>query len=201
MKKIIIILAVSLLTLPGIKIQAQDVQARLDEAAISYKSEDLQDARFSLQEALNEINQVVGAEILEALPSEMNGMSKVDDEDNVTGANMGVAGLYVHRSYKGDSRDASIEILSDSPMMAGINTILTMPGFMTSDPNQKRIKVSKHKALLTRSTDDEGNVSYEVQVPFSSSMMTFQCSGVDDENEVVEMVNAIGVDRILEISE
>ena len=131
----------------------------------------------------------------------MNGMSKVDDEDNVTGANMGVAGLYVHRSYKGNSRDASIEILSDSPMMAGINTILTMPGFMTSDPNQKRIKVSKHKALLTRSTDDEGKVSYEVQVPFSSSMMTFQCSGVDDENEVVEMANAIGVDRILEISE
>ena len=59
MKKIIIILAVSLLTLPGIIIQAQDVQARLDEAAISYKSADLQDARFSLQEALNEINQVV----------------------------------------------------------------------------------------------------------------------------------------------
>ncbi len=77
-----------------------------------------------------------------------------------------------------------------------------IPGVsVNSDPNQKRIKVSKHKALLTRSTDDEGKVSYEVQVPFSSSMMTFQCSGVDDENEVVEMANAIEVDRILEIAE
>ncbi len=201
MKRIIFIFAVSALVLPGFLIQAQDAQARLDEAFASYHREDLENARFSLQEALNEINRAIGTKILEALPSEMNGMSKVDEGDDVTGANLGFAGLFVHRSYKGDSRDASIEIISDSPMLAGINIILTMPGFMTSDPNQKRIKISNYKALLTRNTDGEGKVSYDVQVPFKSSLLTFQCSGIEDEDEVVEMVNMIPVDMIVEITE
>jgi hypothetical protein len=91
--------------------------------------------------------------------------------------------------------------VSDSPMLAGINTLLAMPGFMTSDSNQKRKKISNYKALMTRNADEEGRVSYDVQVPLSSSLLTFQCSGFEDENEVLKMANAIPVDKILSISE
>ena len=184
---------------PGLK--AQDVQSRLDEAADSYGKKDLENTRFSLQEALNEINQAIGKEILAVLPSELNGMSKVEDGDNVTGVNVGFAGLFVHRSYKDESHEADIDLMSDSPMLAGINAVLAMPGFMTSDPNQKRIKISNYKALLTRNTDEEGHVSYDVQVPLSGTLLTFQCSGFEDENEVVKMAGTIPVDKILSISE
>jgi hypothetical protein len=201
MKKILLVSAILAVFLPGTGLKAQDVQSRLDEALMSYRQEDLDNARFSLQEALNEINRVVGKEILAVLPSELNGMSKVEDADDVTGVNTGFAGLFVHRSYKDETREASVDLISDSPMLTGINTILAMPGFMTSDPNQKRIKVGNYKALMTRSTSEEGPVSYDVQIPLSSSLLTFQCSGFDDENEVVKMVNTIPVDKILSISE
>lgn len=200
MKKKLIILIVVFFVIPGTFIQAQDVTASLDEALSSYKSDNLEDARFALQGALREINQAIGKEILAILPDEMNGMSKVEAGDDVTGINTGFAGLFISRAYTAEDRDASIEIVSDSPLLAGINTILAMPGFMTSDENQKRIKIEGYKALLTRNTDNEGVVSYDLQMPFSGSLLTFQCTGIEDENEVIGMVNRIPVDEIVTIA-
>jgi len=200
MKKKLIILTVAFFAIPGIFIQAQEVTASLDEALSSYKSDNLEDTRFALQGALREINQAIGREILAILPDEMNGMSKVEAGDDVTGVNTGFAGLFISRAYTAEGRDASIEIVSDSPLLAGINTILAMPGFMTSDENQKRIKIEGYKALLTRNTDNEGMVSYDLQMPFSGSLLTFQCTGIEDENEVIGMANRIPVDEIVSIA-
>ena len=200
MKKKLIILIVVFFVIPGTFMQAQEVTPSLDEALSSYKSDNLEDARFALQGALREINQAIGKEILAILPDEMNGMSKVEAGDDVTGINTGFAGLFISRAYTAEDRDASIEIVSDSPLLAGINTILAMPGFMTSDENQKRIKIEGYKALLTRNTDNEGMVSYDLQMPFSGSLLTFQCTGIEDENEVIGMVNRIPVDEIVTIA-
>ena len=200
MKKIQILITIAALTIPGTFISAQEVTASLDEALSSYKSDNLEDARFALQEALNGINQAIGKEILAILPDEMNGMSKVETGDNVTGVNTGFAGLFISRSYSAEDKNASIEIMSDSPLLAGINTILAMPGFMTGDENQKRIKVEGYKALLTRNSDSEGRVSYDLQMPFSGSLLTFQCAGIEDENEVIGMANRIPVDEIVAIT-
>lgn len=200
MKKIQIFLTAALITIAGARVEAQEVTANLDEALSSYHSDKLEDARFALQGALNGINQAIGKEILAILPEEMNGMPKEETGDDVTGINTGFAGLFISRSYTAEGRNASIEIVSDSPLLAGINTILAMPGFMTSDENQKRIKIEGYKALLTRNTDGEGLVSYDLQMPFSGSLLTFQCAGIEDENEVIGMANRIPVDDIVAIA-
>lgn len=200
MKKLLFLITFTVLTIPGAIITAQEVTAGLDEALTSYRSDDLDNARFALQGALNGINQAIGREILALLPDEMNGMSKVEAGDDVTGVNTGFAGLFISRYYTGEDRNASIEIVSDSPLLAGINTILAMPGFMTADENQKRIKIEGYKVLLTRNTDSNGMVSYDLQMPFSGSLLTFQCSGIDDENEVIDMAGRIPVDKIVAIA-
>jgi hypothetical protein len=200
MKKIRILIIIAVFTIPGTLISAQEVTASLDEALSSYKSDNLEDARFALQGALTGINQAIGKEILATLPDEMNGMPKVETGDDVTGVNTGFAGLFISRSYSAEDRNASISIMSDSPLLAGINTILAMPGFMTGDENQKRIKIEGYKALLTRNTDSEGKVSYDLQMPFSGSLLTFQCAGFEDENEVIGMASSIPVDKIVTIA-
>jgi hypothetical protein len=200
MKKIQFLLIIALFGIPDAFISAQEVTTTLDEALSSYKSDNLEDARFALQGALNGINQAIGKEILAILPDEMNGMSKVETGDDVTGINIGFAGLFISRSYTAEDRNASIEIVSDSPLLAGINTILAMPGFLTTDENQKRIKIEGYKALLTRNTDGEGMVSYDLQMPFSGSLLTLQCDGIEDENEVITMAKKIPVDEIITIA-
>jgi hypothetical protein len=201
MKKILFTFTVILTLSSGIQLYSQDIQANLDAARSSYQSGDLENARFALQEALNFINQAIGQEILGMLPESIGGMAKTEGGDNVTGTGMGFAGLFVSRTYTGDNKNSSVEIVGDSPMMAGINALLAMPAFMSSDPNQKRIKISSHKALLTKSTDDQGIVSYDIQLPYTNSLLTFKCTGVASENEVVAMASSLPVDKIAKMAE
>ena len=202
MKKILLIVTVTLIIISGIQVKAQDVQANIDEARSSYQSGNLENARFALQQALNSINQEIAGEILALLPSEMGNMPMVEGSDDVSGSSYGYAGLYVSRSYARDTTaSSSIEIVSDSPLLAGINALLAMPAIAYSDPNQKQIKINNYKAMLTKSGDDQGIVSYDIQLPFSSSLLTFQCTGIQDENEVIGMANTIPVDKIVKLTQ
>jgi hypothetical protein len=179
---------------------SQEVDQQLNTARSSYTSGDLENTRFALQEALNGVNQAIGNEILTQLPATLGSMKANMAADNVSGANTGISGLYVHRAYQAEKQDATFEIIGDSPLLAGINSLLTMSAFVSSDPNQKRIKVDNYKALLTRSEDEEGKVSYSIQLPFGSSLLTFNCNGISSENEVIALVNSLPVSEIIEIA-
>lgn len=181
------------------ELKAQDVASNLGTAESSYKSGDLENTRFALQEALNGVNQAIGNEILGLLPSGMGGMSVVEGSDDVTGVNTGFAGLFVSRNYSAENKSASFQIVSDSPLLAGVNTLLTMSAFMSSDPNQKRIKVDGYKALLTKEEGETGG--YNLQLPFSSSLLTFECDGITTEEEMMQLVEALPVAEIVKVAE
>lgn len=199
MKTIITTLMISCVFIAGLL--AQDVSVQLDEARSAYKSGDLQGTRFALQQAINEIDKAIGAEILKILPSKLENMTMVQSEDNVTAASMGYAGLYVNRNYKADeNKTASIQIISDSPFLSGINALLTMPMF-GSDPNQKRIRVGSYRALLQRSQDEGGNVTWDIQIPFGSNLLTFNCKGIESEKAVTDLANLIPVDQIAKLAQ
>ncbi|MCB0805058.1 MAG: hypothetical protein KDC05_04615 [Bacteroidales bacterium] len=200
MKKGIIILLTGLLFATA-GLQSQDLQARLDEAESSYNSGDLENARFALQEALNEINKAIGNDILAILPDELGGIPKVENSDNVTGTNMGFAGLYVNRDFQAEGKDANFQIISDSPLLSSISSMLSLSVFMAADPNQKRIKVDGYKALMTRSENEDGSTySWDVSLPFGDSMITLQCHGIEDGKTVEKIMNDIPVARIIEIA-
>ena len=185
----------------GLGLQAQEVPGLLDEARSEYKAGNLENARFALQQALNGINQAIGRDILALMPEKLGGMPKVAEEDDVTGVNVGFAGLFVSRNYRSETSDASVEIVSDSPLLGSIGMLLSMPTFLNSDPNQKRIKVDGQKALLTKSTSEEGPVSYDVQLVFGSSLFTFRTNGVENEDDVISMLNKIPVREIIEVAQ
>ncbi|MBP6977803.1 MAG: hypothetical protein PHD61_05890 [Bacteroidales bacterium] len=190
-----------ILSLFAIQVHAQDVSGQLNTATASYTSGDLENARFSLQEALNGVNQALGKEILDLLPGTLGGMNAQLDADNVTGTNMGFAGLYVNRDYQKDTiRDASLEIISDSPMLATVNSLLTMSTMFSSDPNQKRIKIGSYKALMTKSESND-IISYDIQMPFGNSMMTFKTNGIADEAEVTGLVNSLPITDIVRLAQ
>ena len=196
-----IFITVLLLMSVMIRLSAQDVTANLSDARSSYNSGELDNARFALQESLNGINQAIGTDTLELLPANLGDMQKVDGSDDVTGTNIGFAGLYVGREYQGENTSASFQIVSDSPLMGSLSSMLSMSIFFAADPNQKRIKIDGYKALLTRSEDDEGVVSYDVQMPFSNSLLTFGTVGVSEENSVTAMLDEMPVSDIVKTAE
>ena len=196
MRTILFSFVMILLMIAG-QVHGQDVNGQLNTATSSYASGDLENARFSLQEALNGVNQAIGEDILNLLPTTLGGMDVIAGNDNVTGTNMGFAGLYVNRDYQKDTiRDASLEIISDSPMLATVNSLLAMSTMFVSDPNQKRIKVGSYKALLNKSEYND-IVTYEIQMPFGNSMMTFKTNGIGDEAEVTGLMNSLPIADIV----
>ena len=186
------------------KAMAQDIDAKLTEAKSSYKSGNLDDSRFALQQALDAVDQAIGKEILAILPGKMGSMVADDKSDNVTGSSAGFGGIYVNREYNAgeDQPSSSVQLITDSPLLTGINAILAMPAMLAgSDPNQKRIKVDGYKALMQRNEGDNGDVSYDVQIPFGNSLLTFHCDGVSNENDVVAMANTIPVSKIAKMAQ
>ena len=180
---------------------AQNISSTLSEARSSYSSGSLDDTRFSLEQALQQIDQAVGKEILKILPSNLMGMDYLEQEDNVVGNNLGFAGLYVDRNYGQGEKNAGIDIIGDSPLMAGINAILAMPNILTQgNQDQKRIKVDGYKSLLQKESEGDGVSTYSVQIPASSTLITLNVRGFN-ETEVISMANMIPVSQIVKLSQ
>ncbi len=179
---------------------AQDVNTQLKEATSAYSSGELQQTRQALQQALQEIDMAIGAEILKLLPKDMDNMQYEESSDNISSA--GFAGLFVTRTYSNADGDqnASIEIITDSPLLAGINAMLALPMFM-GDSNQKKIRVGGYRALLTKNEDEtSGEVSWDVQVPMGSTLLSFNCQGLGEESKVTGMINALELEKIVTLT-
>jgi hypothetical protein len=201
MRKTIYTLALVVLCLLTSNVKAQDATAKLNEADASYSSKNLENTRYALQQALIEINKAVGKDILELLPRTISDLQVVPKEDNVSGA-AGFAGLFVNRTYVLGEKNVKIEIISDSPMLAGLNAMLSMPMIMgNTDPSQKRMKISGYKAMLQKSTSDETNVSYTLQIPLNQALFTLQVKGIPAENDVINMANGLPLDQIAKLAQ
>ncbi len=198
MRKLIYTIALAVLAI--ISAQAQEVTAKLNEAESSYSSGDLENSRFALQQALNDINQAIGKDILALLPAKLNDMACNTKDDNVTGA-AGVAGLNVNRTYGTEGKTAQIEIMSDSPLLTSLNTLLAMPMIMgNSDPNQKRVKVAGYKGMLQKETSDNKD-SYNLQLPINNTLLTLKVTGYPNENDVINMANSLPIDQIAKLAQ
>ena len=185
--------------------EAQEFDKSLASAKASYNSGNLEDARFNLENALREIDAAIGREILKVLPTTLGGMNSDVKNDQVTGMSGGLTGgLYVQRRYgKDQEKSVTLDIISDSPLMAGINAILAMPMIMNSgDSNQKVVKVQGYKSLLTRESDENNQTTgYQVQTPFNSSLLTLDYNGSISEAEVLKLANSLPLEKIINLAQ
>lgn len=177
-------------------LKGQNATAKLSEAETAYTAHNLDDARMALQGALNDINLAIGKKILEILPKEVNKIPYNAQADNVSNAG-GVSGLFVERSYgAAPDKSAKLQIMGDSPLLTSLNALLAMPFGMGSSPNEKRIKISGYKSILKKETGENNAISYHFQIPVNQTLITFDVTGIADENTVISMANALPLDEI-----
>lgn len=178
---------------------AQDFKADIATAKTAYAGGKLADAHFALEQAMQEIDMIVGQEVLKLLPVKIDTLNSNPKEDHVM-ANSGYIGATIHRSY-GLHGGTDIEIISNSPMLAGLNAFLNMPilGGMMRDENTKVVKVQGYKSRLEKQGDNEnGKPNYSLQIPFSSALLTLTVKG-KSESEVLSLANSIPVEQIAKL--
>ncbi|MGN6298216.1 MAG: hypothetical protein ACTHM7_15610 [Ginsengibacter sp.] len=193
MKKYSIFISILFFTL---SVNAQDFSKDIADAKSSYSAGKLADAHFSLEQAIQEIDMIVGKEVLKLFPAKMNDQAAVEKDDQVT-ANVGFVGATVHRSY-GDTTGSQVEIISNSPLIASLNSFLNMPlvGGMMRNSTTKVVKIQGYKSRLEKLGDnDNGKPNYQLQIPFKSALITITANGMD-ENAVMSFANSIPLDKI-----
>jgi len=176
---------------------AQEFENMTNEARTSYRQGDLDAARYALQQAMYEVDMAIGYAVLDILPEKLGNLEYSDEL--VGSINMGFIGLTISRSYDNeDNQSVSVNIIGDSPLLAGVNAILALPVF-GSDPNQKRIRVDGYRGLLNKSENSSGDISWDIQIPFGNSLMTIAFKGINDESAVMEMANTLPIQKIAAI--
>jgi hypothetical protein len=180
-------------------VSAQDFSKNLASAKSAYAGGKLEDARFAMQQMMNDIDIVVGKEIVKLLPTKMDAMNANVKTDNVT-ANTGIAGVMIHRDYGTGDKVCNIDIMGNSPMVATINAFLSLP-FMgnSGDGTQKVVKIAGYKGMLQKSVDTETNkTDYTLQVPIRSTLLTFIVPN-STEADVIRLANTIPVQEIAKL--
>lgn len=172
-------------------LHAQEFAKQLGEAKTAYASGKLDDARFAMQQMLQEIDMITGKEILKILPQKMEDKSVNTRLDNVTGSS-GFFGVIIHREYGNvDSSNVNLEIVSNSPLIGSLNALLSVP-FMGSSNDQKIIKINGYKALVQKTSGSYDRVDYEMQLPLNNSLITLKAPGYSQE-QVIKMANALPI--------
>lgn len=175
---------------------SQDFSKNIASAKSAYASGNLEEARFAMQQMINDLDVAIGKEVLKLLPTKLANDAYNSQADNVTG-NTGIAGVIIRREYGTGEQIRSIDIMSNSPIVASLNAILALP-FManSSDGTQKVIKVEGYKGILQKTVDTEtSKTDFTLQIPMNSTLLTLNVSN-STEAEVVKMANTIPVQQI-----
>lgn len=176
-------------------VNAQEFNKQLAVARTAYSSQKLEDARFAMQQMLQELDIMAGKEILKLLPAKLDALASNSSNDNVSGAS-GFAGIVIHRDYGSGEKTAEVDIIGNSPLMASISAILSLP-FVANNGNQKVIKLEGYKALLQKNTDTETKkISYEIQLPLNSSLLTLKAENASEE-EIKKFASSIPVAQLV----
>ena len=172
-------------------LMAQDFDKHLATARSSYSAGDLEDARFAMQQLMQELDITIGQEVLKKLPTKMEAMNVNEKNDNVT-ANTGLAGVLIHRDYGTAEKTVDLDIMNNSPLIASLNAILSLPFVGNSgDGSQKVVKVNGYKGVLHKyENTDTSTTSYDVQIPFGSTLLTLKAENTT-EADILKMANTI----------
>jgi hypothetical protein len=178
---------------------SQDFSKNIATAKTAYAGGNLEDARFAMQQMLNDLDMAIGKEVLKMLPTKMGASASNSANDNVT-ANTGLAGVIIHRDYGAADKKLNLDLMSNSPLVASINAILSIP-FMgnSGDGSQKVIKVDGYKGMLQKTVDEETRkTDYTLQVPIGSTLLTFTAPDTT-EDEMIKMADAIPLSDITKL--
>lgn len=175
---------------------AQEFNKNMASAKSSYAGGDLENARFAMQQMITDLDMAIGKEVLKLLPTKMDAMAANTTTDNVT-ANTGLTGVLIHRDYGTGNKICNIDIMGNSPLVASLNAMLSLP-FMgnSSDGTQKVVKIEGYKGILQKTVDAETNkTDFTLQIPVNSSLLTFVVPN-SNEADVLKYANTIPVQQI-----
>lgn len=171
-------------------VYAQSFNSNIQNARQAYSSGNLENSRFAMQQMLQELDIISGKETLKILPATLVNLNAKTADDQVNSGS-GFAGAVIHRVYQAGDATATMEIISNSPLIASVNAILSIPFIGTgSNGDRKVIKIDGYKALIQKESGSE-KPGYDIQIPLGSTLITMKTENYTDD--IVKLATSIPV--------
>ena len=203
MKTRIMIVILSVLT---VQVWAQDqVQAFIKEAQDFYTKKEYKQAQMSLQDAINELNNLMSGQLVDVLPAEINGLKAIAGESGGSGMGMYGGGMAITKKYENPTKrenEAEVNILANSPMLQAISMYMGNPSMMGQ--GYKAVRVGTTRAIMKTENqdyyDDNGTSkpirSSEVQIPLNQTLITINLRGFATEADELAFVTKLDLEKI-----
>jgi hypothetical protein len=179
-----------------------EIEKSITEAQGYLKTKNYKDAQIALQQAISQIYEMLGKDLLASLPVDLNDMKATIDEDvnNTAGMGMMGGGFTVSRNYyqtANTETSLKVNVVANSPMISSISMMINNPMLLGSNPDAgKSIKVGTRRSLFKPNAKEK---SYELTVPLVNSLVTFNGSNIKDEATFLALVNKLDVEKIAKV--
>ena len=177
------------------------IDTYIKEAQGFLAKKDYKQAQLSLQDALNEINNLLANSVADLFPAEINGLkAEGDAETNSAGMGMLGGGMQISKKYRNEAtkQDAEIQIIANSPMLGSLNMFLTNPSMMGKE--YKSVRVGTNRAILKSEMEDGNNGkkmrSTEIQLPLGQTLITIRTNGFATEQDELAFANKLDLEKI-----
>lgn len=180
--------------------------AFIQEAQGYLAQKEYKQALLSLQDAINDINNLVAVQIAESLPAEINGL-KAEGQGEVNNAAMGMigGGMQITKRYQNAAKkenEAEVMIMANSPMMATMNMYLGNPTMLGQ--GYKSVRLGTRRAILKTEMsdyyDDNGSSrqirSSELQIPLTQTLITINMRGFATEADELAFANKLDIEKL-----
>ncbi|MCB0640704.1 MAG: hypothetical protein KDC44_03655 [Phaeodactylibacter sp.] len=201
MKKIIAIICCCMPFLMQAQSEAQ-VQTHMAAAETARAGGNLEETRFQLQEALVELDKVIGQKILAALPTQIKDLKADTGQDQYTSIYTGMSGLFVERTYTSTSdpsKKLRLTLMNDSPALASLMKMMNN-SFMASMAGMEIIRLDGYKAVVEE-VEGSDPLVVNINLPFDDSLLTLECTKCADQKEATDLATEFPVKTIIEIAQ
>jgi hypothetical protein len=171
---------------------ADDITDTMEEAMSAYKKGDYVQAKEDLTYVMELLKQKKGDTIKGFLPEALDGWKAEEAKSETAGSGMLGGGATTSRVYTKDKSKVIIEVVTDSPLLQGLGSLLGNPMFNSGG---KLKRINREKATIKY---NEKNQSGDVTLMLDKRFLITVKGSKVTEDELVEYAKAIDFKKIKE---
>jgi hypothetical protein len=179
-----------------------DLDKSILEAQGYIKEKNYKDAQIALQQAIGYLYELMGKDLIAALPLTLNDMTAntTEDVNNTTAMAMMGGGFNISRNYKTAANDGTsieLNIAANSPLLSSITMMINNPMMLGSSSDAgKSTKIGNRRSLIKSKPADK---TYELMIPLVNSLITINGNNIKDEASFLAYVNKLEIEKIARV--
>jgi hypothetical protein len=176
-----------------------DIPLNMDNAQKAMQGSNYSQARYALEQAIQGVEIKLGKQILQSLPTTVDGLTRDDSKSVVTSNQFGWSNMTMQTVY-GDGKDKQMTVsIGTLPLYAGLVNMYFMNNTTyvqengQQNPNIKQTQVKGEKAIIQFDQSKGYTLIAELG---QSTVMVWECVNFATEDEVMSAANSFDLDSI-----